>query len=90
MLTFEHRVCPDVRAQGFGCDFLHVWCSYHPSAEDDTEIFDTIYKWDVLSIQLKVIPRHSTSFREVDRLSLPFIDFMFQRRHHYSTAVKPR
>jgi hypothetical protein len=46
----------------------------HPSIEDDTEIFDTIYKWDVPSIQLKFVPRHSTSFREVDRLSLPFID----------------
>jgi hypothetical protein len=22
MLTFEYRVCPDVRAQGLGCDFL--------------------------------------------------------------------
>jgi hypothetical protein len=35
---------------------------------------NTIYKWDVPSIQLKVIPRHSVSSREVDRLSLPFID----------------
>jgi hypothetical protein len=40
----------------------------HHSVEDDTEIFDTIYKWDVPSIQLKVVPRHS------DRLSLPLID----------------
>jgi hypothetical protein len=46
----------------------------HYSVEDDTEIFDTIYKWDVLSIQLKVIPRNSTAYREVDRLRLPFID----------------
>jgi hypothetical protein len=22
MLTFEYRVCPDVRAQGLGCDFF--------------------------------------------------------------------
>jgi hypothetical protein len=68
MRTFKYRVCPDVLAQGFGCDFLDVWSPCHPSVEDDTEIFDTIYKWDVPSIQLKVVPR------EVDRLSLPFID----------------
>jgi hypothetical protein len=69
MLTFEYRVCPNVRAQGLGCGFLD------PSIEDDTEIFDTIYKWGVSSIQFKVVPRHSsTSFREVDRLSLPFIN----------------
>jgi hypothetical protein len=49
MLTFEYRVCPDVRAQGFGCDFLDVWSPRHPSVEDDKEIFDTIYKWDVSS-----------------------------------------
>jgi hypothetical protein len=50
------------------------YCTCPRPIEDDTEIFDTIYKWDVPSIQLKVVPRHSTSFREVDRLSLPFID----------------
>jgi hypothetical protein len=77
MLTSEYRVCPDVRAQGLGCDFLDVWSPCHPSVEDDTEIFDTIYKWDVPSIQLKVAPRHSTSFREVYRLSLPFIILYF-------------
>jgi hypothetical protein len=79
MLTFEHRVCPDVRAQGFGCDFNEVWSPCHPSVEDDTEIFDTIYKWDVPSIQLKVVPRHSTSIREVDCPSFPSLIFMFQR-----------
>jgi hypothetical protein len=74
MLTFEYKVCPDVRAQVIGCDFLDVWSPCHPSIENDTEIFDTIYKWDDPSIQLKVVPSHSTSFRKVDRLSLPFID----------------
>jgi hypothetical protein len=74
MLTFEYRVCPDVCAQGFGCYFLDVWSSCHSSVEDDTEVFDTIYKWDVPSIPLKVVPRHSKRIREVDRLSLPFID----------------
>jgi hypothetical protein len=58
MLTFEYRACPDVGAQGLGCDFLDVRSPCHPSVEDDTEIFDTIYKWDVQSIQLKVVPRH--------------------------------
>jgi hypothetical protein len=67
-------MCPDVRAQGLGCDFLDVWYPCHPSVEDDTEIFYTIYTWDVPSIQLKFVPRHFPSFREVDRLSLPFID----------------
>jgi hypothetical protein len=74
MLTFEYRVCPDVRAQGLGCDFLDVQSPCHPSVEDDTKIFDNIYKWDVPSIQLKVVPMHSMSFREADRLSLPIID----------------
>jgi hypothetical protein len=73
MLNFQYRVCPDVRAQGFGCDFLDVWSASHPSVEDDTEIFDTIYEWDAPTIQLKVVPRHSTSFTEVDRLSFPLI-----------------
>jgi hypothetical protein len=73
MLTFEYRVCPDVGAQDFGCNFLGVWSPCHPSVEDGTEILDTIYKWHASYIQLKVVPRHSTSFREVDRLSLPFI-----------------
>jgi hypothetical protein len=82
MLSFEYKVCPDVRAQGFDCDFLDVWSPCHPSVEDDTEIFDTIYKWNVPSIQLKVVPRNSSSFREVDCLTLPFID-------HYVPALTP-
>jgi hypothetical protein len=56
------------------CGFLDVWSPCQPSIGDDTEIFYTIYNWDVPSIQLKVVPRHSTSFRKVDRLSLSFID----------------
>jgi hypothetical protein len=79
MLTFEYRVCPNVRAQGLGCDFLDVLSPCHPSVEDDTEIFHTTYKSDVPFIQLKVVLCHSTSFREVDHLSLPFIDLLFQR-----------
>jgi hypothetical protein len=51
-----------------------VWSPCHLFLEDDTKIFDTIYKWDVPSIQLKVVPRHSTSFSEVDRLGLLFTD----------------
>jgi hypothetical protein len=82
MLTFEYRVCPDVRARGLGCDFLDVYSPCYPSVEDYTEIFDTIYKWYVPSIQLKFVPRHSSSFREVDRLSLPFI-------HLYVPALTP-
>jgi hypothetical protein len=56
MLTFEYRVYPDVRAQGLGWDCLDLYSPSHPSLEDDTKIFDTIYKWDVSSIQLKVGP----------------------------------
>jgi hypothetical protein len=82
MLTFEYRVCPNVRAQDIGCGFLDVESPCHPYIEDDTEKVNTIYKWDVPSIQLKVVPRHSTSFREVDRLSLPLID-------HYVPALTP-
>jgi hypothetical protein len=61
MLTFEYRVWPDVRAQGLGCDFLDVWSPCQPSVEDDTEMFDTVYKWDVPSIQLKVVLLFSRS-----------------------------
>jgi hypothetical protein len=43
MLTFEYRVYPDIRAQGFGWDILDVWSSCHPSVEDGTEIFDTLF-----------------------------------------------
>jgi hypothetical protein len=75
MLTFEYRVCPDVRAEGLGCGLLDVWSPCHPSIEDDTELCNTIYKWDVPSIQLKVVPRHSTSSREVDRLVFPSLIF---------------
>jgi hypothetical protein len=36
---------------------------------DYTEIFYTVYKWNVLSIQCKRVLRWSTSAREVDPLS---------------------
>jgi hypothetical protein len=75
MLSFEYRACPNVlRAQGLGCDFLDASSLCHPYLEDDNEIFDTIYKCYVPSTQLKVVASHSTSFRDVHRLSLPFID----------------
>jgi hypothetical protein len=74
MLTSEYRVHPYVRDEGLGYSFLDVYSPCYPSLEDDTEIFDTTYKCDVPSIHLKVILRHSTSFREVVHLSLPFIE----------------
>jgi hypothetical protein len=73
-LFFEYGVCPNVSAQSLGCGFLDVWSPCHPSVEGDTQIFNTIYKRDVPSIWLDVVLRYSTSSREIDRLSLAFVD----------------
>jgi hypothetical protein len=40
-----------------------------------TQIFYTIYKWDIPSIERKKRIRRSISTSEVDRTSLVFIDF---------------
>jgi hypothetical protein len=61
-------------SEGLGFDCFNVYSPCNLSVKDCTEIFYTINKWDVPSVQCTTRLRGSIPAREVDRLSLVFID----------------
>jgi hypothetical protein len=62
-------------SEGLVFDHFYVQSPCKPPIEDYTEIFCTIYKWNIPSIQCKMRHRRTTAAREVDPLSLIFINF---------------
>jgi hypothetical protein len=64
-------------SEGFGFDHFYEQSPCNRSIEDYTEVFSTIYKWNISSIRSKMRHRWTTIAREVDPLRLIFINFGF-------------
>jgi hypothetical protein len=79
MLALNHsllnRIYSNKCSEDLGFDHFYVWSPCNFLIEDYIEIFYTIYKWNVPSIECKKRLGCSNSMREVDCPSLVFIDF---------------
>jgi hypothetical protein len=62
-------------SEGLGLDHLNINSPCNPPVKDYTELIYLIYKLDVPSVQCKMFLRRSNSVREIDCLSLIFIDY---------------
>jgi hypothetical protein len=73
ILNREYNLINVLKALAF--DHFYVQSPCNPLIEDYTEIFYTIYKWNISSIQCEMRHRWMTTAREVDPVSLIFINF---------------
>jgi hypothetical protein len=89
-LTFEYKIYFNKCSEGLDFNHFYVWSPCNFLIKDYTEIFYTIYKYNVLSIQCKKRLRWSNLMREVDCLNLVFTDFnvpTLTPGHHWVQAT---